>query len=95
MTNAETSPAKTFSRVLLEKLTTPGVIFNALGQYPTEHIFFAVAGIAFGRWLDENRFSETQDNVQYFFQRLTPVKGHALRVIQTQAGLLESSEQIH
>ncbi len=91
----QTQPAEIFLAVLLEKLTTPGVILNALGHHPTEDIYFAVAGIALGRWLDENDLSETDDHTHLFFEELHAVKSQSLHIIQSQSCVPEHCDQIH
>lgn len=80
MKSAET----VFSEVLLEKLTTPGVIMNALEDYPSEHIFFAVVSIAFDRWRQANCLEDADDLFQPFFRRINRKKGRALSVISAQ-----------
>ena len=73
-----------FSQVLLEKLTSQGVIVNALDDHPSEHTFFAVVGIAFDRWKAANGFIETDNLFQSFFRRIDREKGRALSIISAQ-----------
>ncbi len=84
-------PESVFSTVLLEKLTNPGVIFEAVKQLPIESIYFAVAGIAFNRWVELNSLSESEELIEQFFAEIDKRKQLALRVIDTQRILLQQS----
>ncbi|MFN8392645.1 MAG: hypothetical protein U0136_20295 [Bdellovibrionota bacterium] len=87
------SPQQIFTEVLLEKLTSPGVIRDALSEHPAESIFFAVAGVAFDRWIASNGLAEQDHSFEAFYHNLDTQRADALRLIRSQAAV--SQEQAH
>ena len=91
----QVSTRTVFSKVLLEKLTTPGVIYDALSAQPAEHIFFTVAGLAYDRWLDVNKLRESKPLCKSFFRELEDERLRALKIISLQAAIKERCATVH
>ncbi len=95
MTQTQLSPSQMFSHVLLDALTSPGIIASALPIHSSEDIYFAIAGIAFSEWLCRNYYEDTDCTADHFFSQVYPIRFLALSVIHNRMRIPHANEPLH